>query len=368
MKLLIFIMLIVVSNAQTNLKIDTPINNLTEELEAAFTNSSTEGNFWLGYSIDSKSKTKISVGTYIFDDHEHSSLRELLTTGGNSEGSNIVLKSSGISKNSNGSVTIINGRIINDESNTDDTAILMRYNKSAKGIKDFKELAICNLSLNIDLHNMPLIWLGKADSKQSLDLLIKMYEDSENSEMIEYFIPAIGIHTDQEKVTNYLKKIFYELNDNEAKENLVFWIGVQNNNEAFGILKEIIATEINDIGEQAVMALSFIESDEALDDLIELAKHSKVRDFREHAIYGLGNRAVKKAELALKDFIENDPDIEIKKRAVYTLATESEKHLSYLIELAKEHPSLSIRKAAIYSLSSCEDERAVNAIIELAKN
>ncbi len=81
----------------------------------------------------------------------------------------------------------------------------------------------------------------------------------------------------------------------------------------------------------------------------------------------MGNKAVKKAEEALKEVIDNDPDIEIKKTAVYALANNSDNNIPYLIKIAKTNPSIEVRKCAIYSLSNSEDERALEALIELTR-
>ena len=78
--------------------------------------------------------------------------------------------------------------------------------------------------------------------------------------------------------------------------------------------------------------------------------------------------AVRKAEDALKDFVDNDPDVEIKKTAVYALSNSSKDAIPYLITLAKTSSSLQVRKSAIYSLGNSGDERALDALIELAKN
>lgn len=114
--------------------------------------------------------------------------------------------------------------------------------------------------------------------------------------------------------------------------------------------------------------MGFSELREATDELIKIAKYNKDDELRKQAVWGLGNKAVSKAEEALKNIIEDDPDIEIKKQAVYALANNSNDIIPYLINLAKTHPSVSIRKCAIWSLGNSNDARAIDALIFLAKN
>jgi HEAT repeat protein len=105
----------------------------------------------------------------------------------------------------------------------------------------------------------------------------------------------------------------------------------------------------------------------SIDELVYIAKHNNEREVRRNAIYALGNKAVKKAEEALKDFVDNDPDIEIKKTAVYALSNGLRDAIPYLIKIAKTNSSLEVRKSAIYALGNSDDERALDALIELAK-
>jgi len=74
----------------------------------------------------------------------------------------------------------------------------------------------------------------------------------------------------------------------------------------------------------------------------------------------------KKAEIELKNIVENDPEIEIKKQALFALADRDDDMIPYIINLAKTNSSLSIKKHALYILSDSQDERAIDALIEFA--
>lgn len=356
-------------NAQQVIKNDKIKGTLKEQFESVFQSQKNTGNYWIGYSIKRNDKNMISVGTFFIDNDLPVNFGDLLSGKVSYESyQNARVKNHGM-RISGHSIQINRGRWIEKEKDSNETAILFRYDINSEKINDAADIAVCNFGHYMDLQSYPVFWLGKSTPEQSARFLIDEFNNTGNWYVKEEFIPAIGVHTNQPGVTEFLKNIFYSDAGKDLREDVITWIGLQNNHTAFEILKKIINEESVDFGERAASSLVYFDSDEALYELINLAKHSNVSEIREHAIYGLGNKAVKKAEETLKDVVENDPDIEIKKRAIYALADREEKSIEYLIELAKNNPSLTVRKTAIYSLSNFEDnKKAVDALIELAKN
>lgn len=355
--------------SQEVIKINKVNGTLENQINSTFEMAKGHDNFWIGYSFEKQDNYNISIGSFTLWDHEiNIGLRDLINM------TPKYLEFKNQNRTSRGSVNgravhITNGRLFIDDEVDAETAILFRYDRSSTGISDFAEISICNMSQYIDLYGFTLFWLDKVQASKSADFVINLFDESKNWFAREELVSAIGIHSGQPQVIPILKGIIYGDEKEDMKEDAIFWLGIQNISKGFGILKDIIGDDdFEELREHAVMALSYIESDEAIEELIKIAKINKESDLREHAIYGLGNKAVKKAELALKNFIENDPDIEIKKRAIYALSEREEENIPYLIELAKNNESLTIRKTAIWSLSNSEDKRAVDALIELAKN
>jgi len=354
--------------SQEVIKVDKRSSSLSEQFESTFNIAKEHDNFWIAYSIEANTNLNISIGSFtLYNNDLKISLRDIIVmTPRYAEFKEGNRKSNGRSYGR--SVHIMNGRCITDDEADKETALLFRYDRNSTDISDFAEIDICNMSLYVDLDDFPIYWLHKIESSKSADFVITMYNNSNNWFAREELVSAIGIHVGLPQVLPVLKQIVYGKGKDDMKENALFWLGVQNTNESFSILKDVINdNKFGEIREDAVMSLGNMEMEDALDELIKIAKTSNESNLREHAIYGLGNKAVIKAEEALKDFIENDPDIEIKKMAIYALADRTEENIPYLIELAKSNKSLSIRKTAIYSLSNFEDERAIDALIELAK-
>ncbi len=371
--LLVFIIITsaVFIEAQQVIRINNLSENLTEQFNAALKKGETFKNFWIGYSIERNSDTEIMVGSFPIDEkYEPVTLRDIIS--GDQKAIDYFSKhlQTGEKSFSESSFRMINGTSINEKRKLDkETAILFKYDKSSREIDDFREIGIANLSRNFELLGYPLIWLGKVDNKNSVDFLFNLYDKQKDTENKKELAAAIGIHTDQGQVTTFLKNIILSKADPELRKNACFWLGLQNNKEALATLEKVTNNDaILEVRKNAVWGIGYIKLPEALDALVYIAKHNSEKEVRKNAIYALGNKAVKKAEETLKDIVDNDPNVEIKKTAVYALANNSKDAIPYLIKIAKTNSSLEVRKSAIYSLGNSDDERALDALIELARN
>ena len=357
-------------HAQPVIKINSS-DNLPEQFKTILNKDCLNSNCWIGYSIQRNDKHRIMVGSfYCNDKFKAISLKDIITNKQRAQDfESLISKIS--RKRSSGTTFITNFSMsVNTKKEVDkETAILFMYDNNSKSINDFREIGICNLSNNFDLQGYPLIWLGLQDNQKSVNFLLNNFNNATELHTKKALAAAIGIHTGQPKVTAFLTKLITSKEDSELRKDVAFWLGLQNNQEALNVLKQVVdSDDILEVRKNAVWGIGYIELPEALDDLIDIAKHNRQSELRKNAIYALGNKAIKKAEETLKDVIDNDPDVEIKKTAVYALANNSDDNIPYLINIAKTNPSLEIRKCAIYSLSNSGDERALNALIDLARH
>ncbi len=364
--ILIFAVLI---KAQQVTRIETPSTNLSDQFNRAFESEKPNDNFWIGYSIIRNSDRDVMVGSFYTDDRYNPvTLRDIISN--NQKAIDYFSHYKKKDKAFGRSFRIINGTSIDKNVKQDrETAILFLYDKDSKSINDFREIDISSLSRSFELWGYPLMWLGKQDNKKSVDFLFSFYKNLKETKSQKKLIAAIGVHTDQYPVTTFLKNIILSKADPELRKNTGFWLGLQNNSEALTTLKQVVNNDpVLEVRKNAVWGIGYIQLPETIDELVYIAKHNSEREVRRNAIYALGNMAVRKAEDALKDFVDNDPDVEIKKTAVYALSNSSNDAIPYLIKIAKTNSSLEVRKSAIYSLGNSDDKRALNALIDLAKN
>lgn len=255
-----------------------------------------------------------------------------------------------------------------------EVAVLFRFNSQKKSMADIQDIKVSNLDMWVEFDNCPLFWLGKADNKESINLLEQIYNKTiktASTRVKERIVMAVGIHDDSTALPaiGFLEKVLRSKEPDKVREQAAFWLGQQQHVKAVNILSD---TAVNDssrnVRKKAVFGLYLINLDEADDALIQLAKHGKEREVRKKAIFWLGQKAVKRTAEVLTDVVNDDKDVEIQKAAVFALSQLSHKEgVPQLIKIAKTHKSLTIRKKAIFWLSQSEDPRALDTIIEIVE-
>jgi HEAT repeat protein len=255
-----------------------------------------------------------------------------------------------------------------------DVAVLFRFNSQKKSPVDLQDIKVSNLDLWVKFDNCPLFWLGKAENKESINLLERIFNETDktaSTRIKERIVMAVGIHGDSTalQAIDFLEKVLKSKGPDKVREQAAFWLGQQQHVKAVNILMD---TAVNDssrnVRKKAVFGLYLINLDEADDALIQLAKHGKDREVRKKAIFWLGRKAVKRTAEVLTDVVNEDKDAEIQKAAVFALSQLPHKQgVPQLIKIAKTHKSLTIRKKAIFWLSQSEDPRALDTIIEIVE-
>ena len=311
-----------------------------------------------------------------------------------------------------------------------DVAILFEFCKKPDP-EYIEKVKVSNLSLHVDLDDLPLIWLGKTEDNQSIPLLERLYKNDGSEDVKEKMVTAVGVHEHSDLTVSFLERVLKsddpddvrekaafwmgqqdteralkillktaqkdhsrevrkkavfgisqievagatealinlaeKADDDEVREKAIFWLGQGEREKALKFLIKVAKTDpSSDVREKAVFAISQMDSEKALDALIDLAYHANKKSVRKKAIFWLGQKASKKAVAALTDVVDNDSDVEVQKRAVFAL-TQLPHHegVPHLIKIAKTHPSREIRKKAIFWLGQSDDERALDALVEI---
>lgn len=255
-----------------------------------------------------------------------------------------------------------------------EVAVLFRFSSEKKSLVDIQDIKVSNLDLWVEFDNCPVYWLGKADNKESINLLERIYNKTiktASTSVKKRIVMAVGIHDDSTAVQaiGFLEKVLKSKEPDKVREQAAFWLGQQHHIKAVNILSD---TAVNDssrnVRKKAVFGLYLIHLDEADDALIQLAKHGKEREVRKKAIFWLGQKAVKRTAEVLTDVVSEDKDVEIQKAAVFALSQlPNQDGVPQLIKIAKSHKSLAIRKKAIFWLSQSDDPRALDTIIEIVE-
>lgn len=135
-------------------------------------------------------------------------------------------------------------------------------------------------------------------------------------------------------------------------------------------LEELVAPgQPDQVRRQAIFGLAQSKNPQALTVVVSLAHNDKSPRVREQALFWLAQRAGQKvAESAINDAIANDPETEVKKKAVFALTQmPNGEGVPALIQVARTNRNLEVRKQAMFWLGQSKDERALAFIEEVLK-
>jgi HEAT repeat protein len=123
------------------------------------------------------------------------------------------------------------------------------------------------------------------------------------------------------------------------------------------------------IREHAVFALTQSKAPEALSIVAAVAHNDRSPRVRGEALFWLAQRAGDRmAESAINDAISNDPETEVKKKAVFALTQMPEgQGVPLLIQAARNNHNPEVRKQAVFWLGQSKDARALAFIEDVLK-
>lgn len=146
----------------------------------------------------------------------------------------------------------------------------------------------------------------------------------------------------------------------DAEGRLVVWLEGVAPAESVALLKGLLsdAGRPERFAEEALVALALHDAPEAVQALLELAKRHASREVRSGALFWLAQRAGDEARAAITRAIEEDPETEVKRHAVFALS-EMKDGVPLLIDLARRHKNPAVREQAFFWLGESEDPRAL---------
>jgi len=243
---------------------------------------------------------------------------------------------------------------------------------TAVGVHEHSDLTIAFLENVLtgndpdDVREKAAFWMGQQNTGRALKILLKAAQKDRSRDVRKKAVFGISqIETDG--ATDGLIFLAEKADDAEIREKAIFWLGQGEREKALKFLiKASKSDPSSDVREKAVFSISQMDSEKALDALIDLAYHAERKAVRKKAIFWLGQKASKKGVAALTDVVENDSDVEVQKRAVFALTQlPHNEGVPHLIKIAKTHPSKEVRKKAIFWLGQSDDERALDALVEI---
>jgi hypothetical protein len=147
----------------------------------------------------------------------------------------------------------------------------------------------------------------------------------------------------------------------------VKWLDNVRPAESVALLESLVGGEPRDrVSNSAIMAISQHADPAALDTLFRLARTGSQPRTRGDALFWLAQRAGDKVAATIRERIDQDPDTEVKKKAVFALSQlPKDEGVPLLIQVARTNKTPAVRRQAMFWLGQSKDPRAVDFFAEV---
>jgi len=219
---------------------------------------------------------------------------------------------------------------------------------------------------NLDAGGLPFIWLTGVTPPESIRLLLTMVKELHKGDAAT---SAIAMHADA-SADQALEELVAQSQLEQVRRQAIFWLGNSRGQRGFEIVSRILREDPSDkIREHAVFAITQNKNPKALEVVASVAHNDKSPHVRGQALFWLAQRAGQKiAESAINDAIANDPETEVKKKAVFALTQiPGGDGVPLLIQVVRNNRNPEVRKQAMFWLGQSKDDRALAFIEEVLK-
>jgi HEAT repeat protein len=220
---------------------------------------------------------------------------------------------------------------------------------------------------DLDAGGLPLIWLTGVTAPESIRFLLSIAKSE--IQMTDPAVAAIALHADS-TADQALEELAAPNQSEKLRRQAIFWLGNSRGRRGFEVVSRIVREDPSDkIREHAVFALTESKEPEALSTVVAVAHNDSSARVRGQALFWLAQKAGQKmAEASIRDAIANDPETEVKKRAVFALTQmPNGEGVPLLIQVARSNSNPEVRKQAVFWLGQSRDTRALSFIEDVLK-
>lgn len=211
----------------------------------------------------------------------------------------------------------------------------------------------------IDGNGATVIWLTNVRPDDSVALLSTLVRDEQK--ISDGAVSAIALH-DGAAADAALDALASAQQPESIRRKAVFWLGNARGRRGYETLSRILREDPSDkVREHVIFALTQSKEPGAIDAIVKAAHEDKSARVRGQALFWLAHAAQRKISAEeIARAVDNDPETEVKKRAVFALSQLSNgEGVPELIELAKTNRNAEVRKQAMFWLGQSKDPRAL---------
>jgi len=154
----------------------------------------------------------------------------------------------------------------------------------------------------------------------------------------------------------------------DAESRRLVWLEDVQPGDSVAWLQKQVEVASRRHADDALGALAFHEAPEAVPALVGLAHGAVASETRGQALFWLAQRAGAEARAAITRAIEEDPETDVKRQAVFALSEmPPDEGVPLLIDLARRHRNPAVREQAFFWLGESEDPRALRFFEEILR-
>jgi len=155
----------------------------------------------------------------------------------------------------------------------------------------------------------------------------------------------------------------------DAGGKAVHWFTSVSPSDSVSYMKTFMSPDTTrKLNDSAVTVIALTKGDQALNELLTLAKDGPSAQVKGNALFWLAQRAGQKAIGTITAAIENDPDTKVKEKAVFALSQlPKDEGVPLLIQQARTNKNPVVRKQAMFWLGQSKDPRALKFFEEILK-
>jgi HEAT repeat protein len=211
-------------------------------------------------------------------------------------------------------------------------------------------------------------WLGNARGRRGFEVLRRLVQESDDADGLRRHLVFALTQSREPDAMDLVIRIARTDASPRMRGEALFWLSQKKDPRAGPTIVEAIDSDPSpEVRKKAVFALGQLgEAGEPL--LVQIARGHTDPAVRGEAIFWLAQRAGRKAAQAITAAVDQDPDTEVKKRAVFALSQlPKDEGVPLLIQVARTNRNPAVRKQAIFWLGQSRDPRALAFFEEVLK-
>jgi len=229
-----------------------------------------------------------------------------------------------------------------------DVAVLYLWSGTS-GRSTIRRIHLATASLPVDLEGLPVLWLGGANDRESVEEALALMEGVQDNELRANLVGVVGAHADSAMVVPKLVSILRSTGHDDARGEATEWLARHPVSEALQALDAAARGDRSaDVRREAAESVAEMKFPPAFDVLVALAHELRDPDARREAVESMGQRSDPAAVSTLRDLADRDPDEDVQREAVEALGeVRAGAGLPVLASLARDHHSVNVRREAI---------------------